>query len=619
MDNLNSYLNVLEKMTIQTLETEQLSTREDAFTCYVLSQIATKVSAENFVVCHASIKNTSGNFLGEISAYNESANQEVLTLFYTIYETNTSEVKVLSDSDVQYAWSRLQGFYDKAIRNAAVDMSENDPAYEVCKMIDNNKNLYKTVRFYIISNCSIKKSAPKKIRIRDKETDCNIWDLKKLLGNLTDTTNHVEIDIDFENDEDYQYKIPYIQMESTDHSEYKCLLMMFPAKLLYKLYKKWNTDLLLYNVRYWLTFKKTKRKHTNADIRDTLRNNPQMFLAYNNGITAIASDVELTPLGEATHVGEMKEGVISSNDMVSSGILKAIRNFQIVNGGQTTASIFRAKDAETSAIHLAGVFVQVKLIVIGPQQSVNELASKISRSSNSQNAVKDADFSVSEQFNTTMQELSRRLVIPNDRGDVMYWYYERIRGQFEEERNRLKKKDEKDAFLTKYPKQCRFTKENMAIACMSWDMLPGEAVKGAGTTYDTFINGVISSGFVPNENYFKTIVGLQIIYNYLKSRKENKNYKNGKAPVIAYTMAYLHYITFEDFPLVELWETQQLNDDQKEALDEIAEMMFRMLSEIATEEMTSILSISKRKGVFEEIKQKASGEELYTLRKLALG
>ena len=221
MDNLNSYLNVLEKMTIQTLETEQLSTREDAFTCYVLSQIATKVSAENFVVCHASIKNTSGNFLGEISAYNESANQEVLTLCYTIYETNTSEVKVLSDSDVQYAWSRLQGFYDKAIRNAAVDMSENDPAYEVCKMIDNNKNLYKTVRFYIISNCSIKKSAPKKIRIRDKETDCNIWDLKKLLGNLTDTTNHVEIDIDFENDEDYQFKIPYIQMESTDHSEYK--------------------------------------------------------------------------------------------------------------------------------------------------------------------------------------------------------------------------------------------------------------------------------------------------------------------------------------------------------------------------------------------------------------
>lgn len=181
MDNLERYLGVLEERTVQTLETEQLGSREDAFTCYVLSQIATKVSAENYVVCHASIKNSAGNFLGEISAYNESVNQEVLTLFYTIYETNTSEVKVLSDSDVQYAWSRLQGFYEKAIRNAAVDMSEDDPAYEICKLIDDNKNLYKTVRFYILSNCSIKKSEPKKIRIRDKEFPLlGLWEQQEL-------------------------------------------------------------------------------------------------------------------------------------------------------------------------------------------------------------------------------------------------------------------------------------------------------------------------------------------------------------------------------------------------------------------------------------------------------
>ena len=124
---------------------------------------------------------------------------------------------------------------------------------------------------------------------------------------------------------------------------------------------------------------------------------------------------------------------------------------------------------------------------------------------------------------------------------------------------------------------------------------------------------------VPDENYFKSTVGLLIIYNYLKSRNENKMYKNGKAPVIAYTMAYLHYITFEDFSLLDLWEKQDLNDNQKEALDEIAEMMFKILSQIANEEMTTILSVSKRKGVFEEIKQKFSGDEFYTLRKLALG
>ncbi len=618
MSSLKEYLNVLEEETAQTMEQEQIGNREEAFTHYVLSQIATKVSAENYTVCHASIKNSAGNFLGEIFAYNESSNQEVLTLFYTIYSTDNKEVKVLNDSDVQYAWQRLQGFYDRAIRNAAVDMDESNPAFEICKMIDDHKNDYKTIRFHILSNCVIKKSAPKKIRIRDKETDSNYWDLNKLFGNLTNSADHVEIDIDFENDEDYQYKIPYIQMESTDHNEYKCLLMMFPGKLLYKLYKKWNTDLLLYNVRYWLTFKKTKRKHTNADIRDTLRNNPQMFLAFNNGITAIASDVDLAPMGDATQVGEMQAGVIKSNDMVSSGILKAIHNFQIVNGGQTTASLFRAKDGEPAAINLSGVFVQVKLIVIGENQSVNDLASKISRSSNSQNAVKDSDFSVSEQFNTKLQELSRSVRIPNDRGDISYWYYERIRGQFEEEKSRIKRKDQIEVFFAKYPKSCRFTKEMLAIAHKSWDQEPSEAVKGAGTTYDTFISEIINSGEVPDENYFKTSVALLIIYNYLKARKENKNYKNGKAPVIAYTMAYLHYITFEDLPLLDIWEKQGLSDNLKEALDMIAEMMFKQLSAIANFEGTSILSLSKRKGVFADITQNVSGDTLYTLRSLAL-
>lgn len=614
-DNLLEYLHLLNENTAQTMETEQIASREDAFTHYVLSQIATKVAAENYEVVHCNIKNAAGNCLGEIHAWNESPNGEVLTLFYTIYSAEGSDVTSLSDSDVQYAWNRMQGFYDQAIRNAAVDMPKSDPAYEVCKTIDGHKDDYKIVRFYIISNCSIKKSAPKKIRVRDKETDCNIWDLKKLHGNLTDTSDHVEINIDF--DDEYKYNIPYIQMESTDHTEYKCLLMMFPAKLLYKLYKKWNTDLLLYNVRYWLTFKKTKRKHTNADIRDTLRNDPQMFLAYNNGITAICSDVELEAFGDATRVGE-EDGVISSSEMVTSGILKAIKNFQIVNGGQTTASIFKAKDSEPNNIILNSTFVQVKLIVIGPNQNVNELAGRISTCSNSQNAVKDSEFTVSSQFNTKMQELSRSIKIPNDRGDISYWFYERLRGQFEEEKSRIRRKDEVDAFNNKYPKPCRFTKETMAIARKSWDQEPWEAVKGAGTTYDTFISKVRESGLVPDETYFKETVALLIIYNYLKGRKENKEYKNAKAPVIAYTMAYLHYITFEDLDLEAIWNRQSLTADQKEGLDKMAGVMFRILNAFANEDGTSVLSLSKRKSVFNDLTQKVSGEQMYALRRLML-
>lgn len=185
-----------------------------------------------------------------------------------------------------------------------------------------------------------------------------------------------------------------------NNSGYRCLLMMFPAKLLYKLYRKWNTDLLMYNVRFWLTFKKTKRKHTNSDIRETLRSERSLFLAYNNGLTAIATGIQTTEYDQKTNVGESEvETGCASNDMVSMGLLKYIKNFQIVNGGQTTASIFKAKEAEDK-LSLNGAFVQVKLIVLSEDQNVNDLAAKISRSSNSQNAVKDSDFSVSFQFNT---------------------------------------------------------------------------------------------------------------------------------------------------------------------------------------------------------------------------
>ena len=617
-DNLLEYLKSLEENTAITMDNEQIAHRETAFTTYILSQIATKVGADNYEVVHADIKNSAGSCLGEIFAYNESANQEVLTLFYTIYDSSSSnEIKVLTDTDVQPAWNRLQGFYERAIRGAYYDMDEDDPAYEVSKMIDDHKNTYQTIRFYVLSNCAIRQSAPRKLRIRSKETDSNVWDLKKLAGNLTNTADHVEINIDFENDEDYNmYKIPYIQMTPNENG-YRCLLLMFPAKLLYKLYRKWNTDLLMYNVRYWLTFKRTKRKHTNADIRETLRNEKSMFLAYNNGITAIATNVKTHEYNETTNVGEKDPSGYTSNDMVSMGILKAIKNFQIVNGGQTTASIFKAREAESN-INLIGAFVQVKLIVISEDQNVNELASKISRSSNSQNAVKDSDFSVSEQFNTKMQELSRVIRIPNDKGDIAYWFYERIRGQYEEEFSRNTRKEDRESFIAKYPKANRFIKETMAIARKSWDLEPCEAVKGAGTTYDSFITDIREKGTVPDDVYFKETIGLLILYNFLKSRPENKTYKNAKAPVIAYSIAYIHYITFDSFSLLQIWERQGLSDEQKKGLNKLCEIIFNLLNMVADSEGSTVLSISKRKDVFHEICDKVNPEESAAIRRLLL-
>lgn len=618
-DFLKDYLKELELNTGNTMSTELISNREEAFTHYILTQIASKVGAENFEVIHAEIKDSAGKFLGEIFAYNESSNQEVLTLFYTIYSNAIdTNIKVLTDTDVQYAWNRLQGFYERSIRGAHLDMEEDNPAYQVAKTIYDNNKKYQTIRFYILSNLIIKRSEPKKIRVREKETDSNVWDLNKLAGNLTNNSDHVEINIDFENDNDYNnYKIPYIQMTPNENG-YKCLLMMFPAKLLYKLYRKWNTDLLMYNVRFWLTFKKTKRKHTNSDIRESLRSEKTMFLAYNNGLTAIATGIQTQEYAQKTNVGESEpETGCASNDMVSMGILKYIKNFQIVNGGQTTASIFKAKEAE-DRLSLSGAFVQVKLIVLSEDQNVNDLAGKISRSSNSQNAVKDSDFSVSIQFNTKMQELSRSIKIPNDRGEISYWFYERIRGQYESDFSQNKRREDKEAFSAKFPKKNKFTKEEMAIVRKSWEEYPCDSVKGSGTTYDIFISKIVEDALIPDENYFKDTVALLIIYHFLKSRPQNKIYKNAKASVIAYSIAYAHYITLSEFNLNKVWEQQCLSDNQKKGFDKLCELVYENLNMLANEEGTTILSYGKRKDAFGYMCEKINGKDMNIVKQLLL-
>lgn len=72
-----------------------------------------------------------------------------------------------------------------------------------------------------------------------------------------------------------------------------------------------------------------------------------MFFAYNNGITATAQDVETV----------LTEGGLE---------IRRLTDLQIVNGGQTTASLFHTQRKHKA--DLANIFVQMKLSVIDSEQ-----------------------------------------------------------------------------------------------------------------------------------------------------------------------------------------------------------------------------------------------------------
>src|SRR5205085_1772823 len=117
---------------------------------------------------------------------------------------------------------------------------------------------------------------------------------------------------------------------------------IFPGALLHELYDEHGSRLLELNVRSYLQAK----GKINKGILETLRNDPADFMAYNNGITVVAERILFGPLANG------REGIVE------------LQGMQIVNGGQTTASIHRsAKEFEAD---LSKVFVQGKIVTVDP-------------------------------------------------------------------------------------------------------------------------------------------------------------------------------------------------------------------------------------------------------------
>lgn len=605
MNNIDNYLQELNTEIEQQRDGHSLPAM--AFAQFIIDSIAEKTNVDEHYATHCIVKDNIGRIKGEVFGYGMSANEEVLTLYYVIYDPTMKSPISLNGTEFNQAINRLQGFYNFSIRGGHLDMSEDCNEYEVSKYIYDHLSGIMTVRLCLLSNYQIKDYTVKNIRIDGKCVIQDIWDINKICANLSSNDDHVAIDIDFENNDRYNmYQLPYIEMNSERYN-YKCLSTMFPAKLLYKLYEEHNTSLLMNNVRFFLGFKAGKQD-TNMGMRRTLREENEMFLAYNNGITAIAYDIEVSSNNDQTRL-ENEEG--TGNDYISTGIINKIKDFQIVNGGQTTASIFTAKKKEPKDISLLGVYVMVKLIIIGGDQK--EKISEISKFTNTQNKVKFADFSSNSKFNTEMERLSRKTISPNPNNDPIYWFFERIRGQYKIEISNITSKAQQEAFKKMFPKDQRFDKELLAKLWMSWKGEPHNAVKGISTTYAAYLKTIDDGKYAPDLTYYKQSVALLIIYNFLTSRKESKDYSNAKSPTIAYTMGYMNYITMGNLDLIKIWNNQDISNECKIFLNKLCEKIKAELDKAAQAASTTVLSISKNSSIFPSMKNKDMGCDVKTI------
>lgn len=603
-EELTSYVTSLLEDT--QLRMDEYETPEMAFTATVLDKIVDLLDCTDPIIEHCRITKSNGDIIGEIHAYAESTNGEVLYLFYTDYN-HSIEVKSKNNSESQTSVNRPQGFYKAAIQCAFADKDSASSEYRALKHIYDNVQKYTSVNIVVLSNYIIKNLTINKCMIATKPVFNDTWDLKKIYANTHSLSDHLAIDIDFESDEYKRFRIPFIQMESSQFG-YKCIQAMVPAKLLYQLYERYNTNLLFNNVRYFLGLKGTKDKKPNVAMLDTLRRQNEMFLAYNNGITALAKAVEGDIISEKTDVTDPENN--TSSQYISMGILKKIFDFRIINGGQTTAVLFNSKNLSnnttdpTKKVNLLGVYVQLKLII---SDEIEKISGDIALSSNFQNKVQYSDFTVSNEFNTKMELLSRNILIPNGNNEPIHWFYERLKGQYDQESKRKTIKQDREYFEFCFPKKKKFTKEDVARVWSCWLQDPFDAVKGATTMYAAFIKSIVERSFIPDEDYYKKTIALLIIYKFLQSRPENRNYANGKASVIAYAMSIMSSQTFGRFDLMKVWQEQTLSDNTKIYLNAVCDKIYSLFINKVAELGTTILSFGKTKGAYDFIMNQPLG------------
>ena len=203
---------------------------------------------------------------------------------------------------------------------------------------------------------------PTKISLNNKvECRINYWDLKRWNDLKRSKSKREPIDIDFSSDEYKDFEVNYLEKNTEDSLTY--YLAIFPADLIYELYDTHHTRLLENNVRVFLS----ATRKANKGIRDTIKENPFKFFSFNNGISATA---------ESISVSEKK--------------VLLIKDFQIVNGGQTTATIHYSRKKDKSS--LKNVFVAVKITALKKDDKYSDIVSKISQAANTQSTIANSDF-----------------------------------------------------------------------------------------------------------------------------------------------------------------------------------------------------------------------------------
>lgn len=484
------------------------------------------------VECH--FEGKVGNANLRLSGYSITEESDQLDLFVSLY-ANAEEPTAIPDAETKTAVEQCLRFLTLCAEGKMAP--KLDPSSDVRSLAETLQAIYddlEQIRVYVITDRVAKSKSFKTRDIGGKAVRLEVMDIQRLHRHWSEGKPRDELVVDFKLVCGGPLPCVYVPGEN----DYDYALTAIPAEALRLLYEQFGARLLEANVRSFLS---VKGKGVNAGIQNTLRTAPERFMAYNNGIVIVADKMELDKAG-----GEGTTGILW------------LKGLQIVNGGQTTASIYftKKKFPETD---LSRVRVPAKIIVMRDDDSAKEeaLVSDISRYANSQNAVRQSDLSANKPFHVEIEKLSRSVFCPDGVGQ---WFYERAAGSYNtlltrEGTTPAKLKSLKEAI----PTARRITKTDLAKYINAWDKKPDIVSLGSQKNFDRFMARLTAADGkeapVPTAAEYKAMIAKAKIYRDAQ-KLLRPMFQAFQANVVAYTVSLLSEKLGHRFDLARVWNKQ---------------------------------------------------------------
>lgn len=469
-----------------------------------------------------------------------------LTLLVSKYQAKPIPEKI-KKTEIDKLLKKVLKFYKTCGTNDFEALEESSDGYQAYKFIKGHKADIETVNIILLTNDETIRYIPDDVHYGKITVRFDVWDIERLYQSVLGGTA-VERQLVVKLKKKYGESLPLIKVKG-DNEIYDCYIGVISGELLARIYETEGQDLIQKNVRSFLQ----AIGKVNKGIKVSLANEPQMFMAYNNGISTIAESIAVD------------EGR-SSGDIVN---ITEITGWQIVNGGQTTASIYNAYKAK---LPLEQVNVQIKLSVIKQKDRAEEIIHNISKYANSQNKINMSDFNANDAYHVKMERLSRATPIPAAKGkSTDYWFYERARGQYLVELNRQPTAAAKKEFKSRCPKNRCISKTVAAKCVMTYRGYPDIVSKGLETSF-IYFSDMVSKGEVPepSEQSYIEMIAKVILFNSCDEIIKNLKFGGFKAQQDYYTVALFGKYYSDLFDPLEIWNRQSINAETAKTIEELA-------------------------------------------------